>query len=128
MAMKLLIKPLEAKSLSVESKPLFTPPLESLKEVLEKGLKANFDEVDVNVVTSPDLTQEPFNLASEGKSIWKEFESFLNPFHSQNLQEFMIYGKKNQESLKKIKTKFSALDKDPKFTLQDYVEIPKFLI
>ena len=69
MAMKLLIKPLEAKSLSVESKPLFTPPLESLKEVLEKGLKANFDEVDVNVVTSPDLTQEPFNLASEGKSI-----------------------------------------------------------
>lgn len=75
MAMKLLIKPLEAKSLSVESKPLFTPPLESLKEVLEKGLKSNFDEVDVNVVTSPDLTQEPFNLASEGKLTLKHLES-----------------------------------------------------
>ena len=32
MAMKLLIEPLDAKSLSVESKPLFTPPLESLKD------------------------------------------------------------------------------------------------
>ena len=66
---------MEAKSLSVESKPLFTPPLESLKEVLEKGLKSNFDEVDVNVVTSPDLTQEPFNLASEGKLTLEQIES-----------------------------------------------------
>ena len=37
--------------------------------VLQKGLKSNFDEVEVNVVTSPDLTEEPFNLASEGNQM-----------------------------------------------------------
>lgn len=34
--------------------------------VLEKGLKKNFREVDVDVVDCPDLTQQPFTLANKG--------------------------------------------------------------
>lgn len=36
--------------------------------VLEEALKKNFDEVSVTIVDSPDLTQEPFHLASSGIS------------------------------------------------------------
>ena len=33
---------------------------------LFQGLSLNFEDVDVSVVECPDLTQEPFNLASKG--------------------------------------------------------------
>ncbi|KAG4078333.1 hypothetical protein HA402_013043 [Bradysia odoriphaga] len=44
------------------------PTLEELKSVLENALKKNFDFVSVEVVDSPNLTEEPFNLASPGIS------------------------------------------------------------
>jgi hypothetical protein len=34
--------------------------------VFEKGLKANFAEVKVEIVDCPDLTRAPFNLAAAG--------------------------------------------------------------
>lgn len=44
------------------------PTLEELRSVLENALNKNFDFVSVEVVDSPDLTKEPFNLASPGIS------------------------------------------------------------
>jgi hypothetical protein len=38
--------------------------------VLHSGLSENFEEVSVKVVQSPDLTQEPFNLAASGKKLF----------------------------------------------------------
>lgn len=37
--------------------------------VLNKGLKDNFAEVTAEVVDCPDLTQQPFTLASKGNPI-----------------------------------------------------------
>ncbi|RZB40837.1 DUF1907 domain containing protein [Asbolus verrucosus] len=51
---------------SVEKKPLDQPPLDELAKVLNKGLKSNFQEVEVSVVDCPDLTLEPFTLARKG--------------------------------------------------------------
>ncbi|KAJ3643942.1 hypothetical protein Zmor_026622 [Zophobas morio] len=53
-------------TLNIEKKPLDTPPLEELAKVLNKGLKNNFEEVTVEVVDCPDLTQQPFTLAKKG--------------------------------------------------------------
>lgn len=75
---------LEASKLKVEHKPLYIPPLQDIANgknkvnvvliivncsfsVLSTGLKANFARVNVEVVDSPDLTEKPFALASEGK-------------------------------------------------------------
>ncbi|CAH1170418.1 unnamed protein product [Phaedon cochleariae] len=52
--------------LPLESKALYVPSLTSLAETLNEGLKSNFAEVSVEVVECPDLTQEPFTLASKG--------------------------------------------------------------
>ena len=37
---------------------------------LKDGLNSNFKDVEVNVVTCPDLRNEPFDLASEGKCLF----------------------------------------------------------
>ncbi|XP_059614336.1 ester hydrolase C11orf54 homolog [Phlebotomus argentipes] len=49
-----------------EEKELFVPDAQELKEVLSSGLKKNFEQVSVDFVECPDLSQEPFNLASSG--------------------------------------------------------------
>jgi len=60
------IKPLCAKNLAVESKPLFVPPLNEVAKVLQDGLSKNFVSAEVNAVNCPNLRDAPFNLASEG--------------------------------------------------------------
>ncbi|XP_018574995.1 ester hydrolase C11orf54 homolog isoform X2 [Anoplophora glabripennis] len=57
---------LDPKSLPVEKKSLYVPPLQEIADALNKGLTTNFAEVNVEVVDSPDLTQKPFSLASKG--------------------------------------------------------------
>lgn len=52
----------------IAEKPLYTPPLEDVVDVLSRGLADNFESVSVSVVDSPDLTQSPFNLSSKGIS------------------------------------------------------------
>lgn len=42
------------------------PNLEELAEVLQKGLKDNFADVQVSVVDCPDLRKEPFNFPVKG--------------------------------------------------------------
>ncbi|KAG5672001.1 hypothetical protein PVAND_002165 [Polypedilum vanderplanki] len=59
---------LEASSLNYEVAQTFEPDLETLAKVFEKGLKANFADVKVEIVDCPDLTQAPFNLAASGLS------------------------------------------------------------
>jgi hypothetical protein len=51
---------------SVVEKQFFVPPLDRLCQVLEEGLKQNFENVSVSVVECPDLTQEPYSLAEKG--------------------------------------------------------------
>lgn len=45
---------------------LHLPGLEELAEVLQKGLKENFADVQVSVVDCPDLTKEPFAFPVKG--------------------------------------------------------------
>nr|ADO27824.1 ester hydrolase c11orf54-like protein [Ictalurus furcatus] len=45
---------------------LHVPDLEELCQVLEKGLRKNFEEVKVRVSECPDLTQEPFEFPVKG--------------------------------------------------------------
>jgi hypothetical protein len=47
---------------------MHVPELETLQEVLQKGLKASFAEVDVTVVDCPDLSVAPFHLSAPGLS------------------------------------------------------------
>ncbi|XP_055471517.1 ester hydrolase C11orf54 homolog [Psammomys obesus] len=44
----------------------YVPNLEELAEVLQKGLKDNFADVQVSVVDCPDLRKEPFNFPVKG--------------------------------------------------------------
>jgi len=60
------LKALPAMDLEIESRILSTPPLEAMQSALKKGLSLNFEDVEVSVVECPDLTQEPYNLASKG--------------------------------------------------------------
>ncbi|CAH0554431.1 unnamed protein product [Brassicogethes aeneus] len=57
---------LDPKSLLVEKKHLHTPPLSEIADYLNEGLKSNFQDVKVDVVDCPDLTQQPFTLADKG--------------------------------------------------------------
>ncbi|XP_019876653.2 ester hydrolase C11orf54 homolog [Aethina tumida] len=59
---------LDPRTLPVEKRPLYVPPLNELVDVLNKSLKNNFQEVKVELVDCPDLTKQPFTLASEGLS------------------------------------------------------------
>ncbi|XP_074030692.1 ester hydrolase C11orf54 homolog isoform X3 [Leptinotarsa decemlineata] len=60
------IMALDSKNLPVEVKDLYVPPIQDVAEVLNKSLRSNFEEVNVEVVDCPDLTQQPFTLASGG--------------------------------------------------------------
>ncbi|CAF4843047.1 unnamed protein product [Pieris macdunnoughi] len=53
---------------SIEEKPLYTPPLEEVAEVLSEGLRKTFEFVNVTVEDCPDLTREPFDLTTPGLS------------------------------------------------------------
>uniref|UniRef100_A0A1B0DGT9 Uncharacterized protein n=1 Tax=Phlebotomus papatasi TaxID=29031 RepID=A0A1B0DGT9_PHLPP len=57
---------LSVENVTFEQKELFVPDTQELKEVLTLGLKKNFEEVSVDFVECPDLSKEPFNLASSG--------------------------------------------------------------
>ena len=89
------IQAISVKDLPVESKPLFVPPLEEISKctktylivtkilvniiflwhdvtiildilVLQNGLSKDFVHAEVKVVECPDLTEQPFNIASKG--------------------------------------------------------------
>jgi hypothetical protein len=53
---------------SVKTHPLDPPTLEQLVPVIDAGLKTNFKNATVEVVSCPDLREEPFWLAAEGLS------------------------------------------------------------
>jgi len=57
---------LDSKTLNYEEKAIYTPDLETLRSVLETGLKTNFADVSVAIVDCPDLSKAPFHLASSG--------------------------------------------------------------
>uniref|UniRef100_A0A6B2EA11 DUF1907 domain-containing protein n=1 Tax=Phlebotomus kandelakii TaxID=1109342 RepID=A0A6B2EA11_9DIPT len=57
---------LNLESLTFEEKELFVPEAQELQEALTEGLKKNFQEVSVEFMDCPDLSREPFNLASSG--------------------------------------------------------------
>uniref|UniRef100_A0A8C0WPQ4 DUF1907 domain-containing protein n=1 Tax=Castor canadensis TaxID=51338 RepID=A0A8C0WPQ4_CASCN len=46
------------------------PSLEEFAEVMQKGLKDNFADVQVSVVDCPDLTKEPFTFPVKGKQVF----------------------------------------------------------
>lgn len=50
----------------VQSFSAHTPELEELKDVLQEGLKAYFQEVNVQLVSCPDFTQKPYKIAVSG--------------------------------------------------------------
>ncbi|XP_028168455.1 ester hydrolase C11orf54 homolog isoform X1 [Ostrinia furnacalis] len=57
---------LDYSQLPITEKPLFTPPVEEVVDVLSRGLKSNFATVEVSAAPCPDLTQPPFFLTSPG--------------------------------------------------------------
>ncbi|CAH2005513.1 unnamed protein product [Acanthoscelides obtectus] len=57
---------LDASKLPLEAKPLHVPPLHEIADYLNESLKSNFAEVKCEVVDCPDLTKDPFYLASPG--------------------------------------------------------------
>lgn len=57
---------LDTNSLPFEEKPLYTPKLEEIRDVVAAGLKSNFSVVEVSVVDCPNLCEEPFHLAGRG--------------------------------------------------------------
>ncbi|KAJ2952415.1 hypothetical protein O0L34_g6721 [Tuta absoluta] len=59
---------LDYNKLSFKEKPLHTPPLDEVADVLTRGLLSNFATVNVSVVQTPDLRQPPYHLTSPGLS------------------------------------------------------------
>ncbi|XP_033217058.1 ester hydrolase C11orf54 homolog [Belonocnema kinseyi] len=55
-----------AEELTIVEKQLHVPPLSELQNVFSTELLKNFAQVTVEIVESPDLTQEPFYLAATG--------------------------------------------------------------
>ncbi|KAM3961742.1 LOW QUALITY PROTEIN: ester hydrolase C11orf54 homolog [Aphomia sociella] len=53
---------------TINEKPFYKPDLNEVVEVLSRGLKSNFETVNVSAVDCPDLTQPPFGLTSPGLS------------------------------------------------------------
>ncbi|CAD5111004.1 unnamed protein product [Dimorphilus gyrociliatus] len=53
-------------NLKTEKLSLYCPELSDLAAVLEKSMKAHFQNVTASVVDCPNLTNAPFNLISEG--------------------------------------------------------------
>jgi len=52
--------------MDVEYKTLFVPPLDELSDVINEGLEANYKSCSCKVVKCPNLSCEPFFLASPG--------------------------------------------------------------
>lgn len=52
--------------LAFEEKPLHTPSLDEVRNVLAAKLTSNFEHVNVDVVDCPNLMEEPFHLAGRG--------------------------------------------------------------
>lgn len=57
---------LDPEKLEYHEKKIYKPPLEEVRLVLEESLKKNFAQVSVEIVDCPDLTKDPFYLASSG--------------------------------------------------------------
>lgn len=57
---------LDIEKVKVVKRTLHTPQYEEIKDVFTQALLANFAEVEVEIVDCPDLTQQPFTLASPG--------------------------------------------------------------
>ncbi|CAH2086971.1 unnamed protein product [Euphydryas editha] len=53
-------------TVEIKEKPLYTPPLEEIVEVLSRSLPSTFEYVSVTAEESPDLTQAPYNLIAPG--------------------------------------------------------------
>lgn len=53
-------------NLTLETKTLSSPSLDSVRTALESGLSSSFSSVNVSVVECPDLREEPWGLAAEG--------------------------------------------------------------
>ncbi|XP_038215461.1 ester hydrolase C11orf54-like [Zerene cesonia] len=50
----------------IQEKPLYTPPLEEVAEVLSRGLRKTFESVSVSAEECPDLRKAPFDLTTSG--------------------------------------------------------------
>uniref|UniRef100_A0A182PHV0 DUF1907 domain-containing protein n=1 Tax=Anopheles epiroticus TaxID=199890 RepID=A0A182PHV0_9DIPT len=61
-----MMESLDTAKLLFEEKPLHTPSLTELRDVLANGLKSCFATVNVEVVECPDLSKAPFHLAGSG--------------------------------------------------------------
>nr|CAI5837138.1 unnamed protein product [Callosobruchus analis] len=57
---------LDAAKLPMETKTLYLPPLQEIADHLNASLKSNFADIRCEVVDCPDLTKDPFYLASPG--------------------------------------------------------------
>ncbi|XP_058798060.1 ester hydrolase C11orf54 homolog [Phymastichus coffea] len=57
---------LDPSDIKVLKRELHIPTLDEVKNVFITALKENFAEAEVEVVDCPDLTEEPFTLASQG--------------------------------------------------------------
>ncbi|XP_045446029.1 ester hydrolase C11orf54 homolog [Melitaea cinxia] len=53
-------------TVEIKEKPLYTPPLEEIVEVLSRSLPSTFEYVSVTVDECPDLTQAPYNITAPG--------------------------------------------------------------
>lgn len=53
-------------TVEIKEKPLHTPPLEEIVEVLSRSLPSTFEHVSVTVDECPDLTQAPYNVTAPG--------------------------------------------------------------
>lgn len=54
------------REMNVVSKEIPPPPIEDIRDVLEKSLSENYAEVSVTIVDCPDLSKAPFKLAASG--------------------------------------------------------------
>ncbi|XP_011503427.1 PREDICTED: uncharacterized protein LOC105366625 [Ceratosolen solmsi marchali] len=62
----LIMTTLNLNKVKIIKRELHVPTLDEVKNVFIKALKANFEEVEVEVIDCPDLTEEPFTLAAPG--------------------------------------------------------------
>ena len=54
------------RDMPVDHKPLYVPELDELANVVANGLKSNYKDSSCSVVDCPDLSKEPYGLASPG--------------------------------------------------------------
>ena len=54
------------RSMSIECLPLHMPKLDEICNVILGGLQKNYKDSSCTVMTCPDLSSDPFNLAAPG--------------------------------------------------------------